>query len=162
MTGAPRYVRPGPLGLYSDAARRASDVVTTHMLADREHAVGKWLAIRLSDGSSDGVLYDWRADAVRHQLHETLCAYLKIPPDGLTPRSAEIFLKFNRSLYDAGMRMTDPDADREVVMPLALEELPASRDSTLAIEREFADRFHHAAARLNRADRRTLERMGLL
>jgi hypothetical protein len=157
-----KYVTPGPFGLYSDAARRASDMVTMHMLADREHAVGKWVALRLSDGGSDGTLYNYRADAVRHQLHESLCCYLKIPPDGLTPRSAEIFLKFNRSAYDTGLRMTDPDCDRELVMPLGVEELVASPGATAAIEREFADRFRRAAGRLDDASRRTLERMGLL
>jgi hypothetical protein len=109
--------------LYSDAARRASDVITLHLLADRERAVNSWVAIRLSDGGSDGILYDSKAAAVRHQLHEYQCAYAKVPPDGMGPREAEIFLRFNRELYDAGMRLADPDTDREVIMPLRLEDI---------------------------------------
>lgn len=106
---------------YSDAAKRCSDVVTLHLLADRDHAINSWCAIRLSDGGSDDVLYDSKAAAVRHQLHEFQCAYVKIPADGMGPREAEIFLRFNRQLYDAGMRIADPDKDLEVIMPGRLE-----------------------------------------
>ena len=106
---------------HSDPARRASEQVTLHLLADRDRAINSWCAIRLSDGGSDGILYDSKAAAVRHQLHEFQCAYVKIPPDGMGPREAEIFLKFNRQLYDAGMRIADPDKDLEVIMPNRLE-----------------------------------------
>lgn len=96
------------LGVYSDAARRCSDVINLHVAAHKFNAFGKWAAIRLSDGGSDGVLYDTKADAVRHQLHETQCAYVCIPADGMGPREAEIYLEFNRKLYDNGMRLSDP------------------------------------------------------
>jgi hypothetical protein len=72
-------------------------------------AVGCWIAVRLSDGGSDGSLYDTRADAVRHQLHETLCAYVKVPPGGMQPNEADIFLNYHRDLYDKGFRLPDPD-----------------------------------------------------
>lgn len=91
---------------YSDAARRCADIVTLAGVASR---TGQWLAIRLSDGGYDGVTYDHRADAVRHQLHETQCAYVKIPPGGMTPREAEAFLGYHRALYDAGFRLPDPE-----------------------------------------------------
>lgn len=116
----------GPLGVYSDAARRCSDTINTHLLADREGNVGRWVAIRLSDGGSDGVVYDERADAIRHQLHETQCAYVFITPDGMGYREAEIFLQYNRRLYDAGMRMPDPH--RSSPMPITTRlEIPHDR-----------------------------------
>lgn len=104
-----------------DAAKRASDVVTLHLLANRERAVNSWVALRLSDGGSDNVLYSSKHEAVSFQLHEYQCAYLKIPPDGLSIAAAEVFLRFNRQLYDNGFRMADPDKDLEVIMPMRRE-----------------------------------------
>lgn len=116
----------GPLGLYSDAARRCADLINLHLLADREGNVGRWVAIRLSDGGSDNVVYDERADAIRHQLHESQCAYIFITPDGISFREAEIFLEYNRRLYDAGMRMPDPG--RSSPMPITTRlEIPRER-----------------------------------
>ena len=72
-------------------------------------ACRKWVAVRLRDGRSDGVLYDTKRDAVRHQSDEKLSAYVCIPPNGMTPCRAESFLSTMRRLYDAGWRLTDPD-----------------------------------------------------
>lgn len=109
---------------YSDAARRCSDLVR-QAIVDRN--VGRWLAIRLSDGGSDGIAYDKRSDAVRLQLHEQQCAYVKVPADDMSPRAAERFLAINRELYDAGFRLADPegpdgDTDREIIAPNAIED----------------------------------------
>jgi hypothetical protein len=106
---------------YSDAARRCSDWIRLHVIGG---SVGRWAAIRLADGGSDGIAYDTRRDAIRHQLHEQLCAYVKVPPDDMTPREAEYFLAFHRKVYDAGFRLIDPDDDREVIMPDRIEQLP--------------------------------------
>lgn len=92
---------------YSDAAKRMADTVTLHSLTG---AWLRWCAIRLSDGGSDGVIYDTRADAVRHQLHETLCAYIRVPPGGMAAREAEAVLAYHRAVYDAGFRLPDPEA----------------------------------------------------
>lgn len=134
-----QYVAPGPLGLYSDAARRIADAVALHLQADYDGTVGRWVAFALADGASDGTTYEWKADAMRHQLYPELCCYLKILPDGMSPRGAELFLKFNRELHDAGMRMTDPD-EREVIMPTRAEQyqvIDGSRAQQV-IEREWA------------------------
>ena len=101
-------VPENPLGVYSDSARRCSDIINMHVTALGFAVFGKWAAIRLSDGGSDNVVYDSKADAVRHQLHEQQCAYVMIPADGMSPQNAEIFLEFNRKLRDNGMRMSDP------------------------------------------------------
>lgn len=97
--------------VYSEAAKRCSDIVTLAATCNR---IGIWVAIRLSDGGSDGVHYDTRADAVRHQLHEKQCTYVRIPPGGMTPREADIFLGYHREVYDAGFRLPDP----EFAMPM--------------------------------------------
>lgn len=117
---------PGGHRLVTDAARRCSDTITTHLLADPDHARGCWVAIRLSDGGSDGVLYDRRRHAVLRQLHESQCAYIRIPWGGMTAVEAQAYLDFCRAAYDAGMRMTDPDGP-ELVMPSRAEAFRAPR-----------------------------------
>lgn len=96
-------------GPHSDAARHASDAVQLHVAALGFEARGKWVAVRLMDGHSDGTLYDSKRDAVRHQLFENLCAYVRIPPTGMNPCQAESFLATHRKLYSAGFRLADPD-----------------------------------------------------
>lgn len=104
---------------YSDAAHRLSDAVALALTAEGLNASGRWVAARLSDGGTDGKLYASKAEAIRFQLHEDLCAYVCIPPTGMTPRQAENYLSFTRRLYDAGLRISDPD--REVIAPERLE-----------------------------------------
>lgn len=103
------YARdPGPLGVYSDEARRASDIINLHLLADPMGNTGRWVAIRLSDGGSDGVVYDCKCDAVRHQLNEKQCVFVNIQPAGLSAKDAEILLKMYRQLYDQNLKLPDP------------------------------------------------------
>ena len=110
---------------YSDAAKRASDNINAYIsFTPWDELKTKWMAIRLSDGSYDGTIYDSKRDAVRHQIDEFLCAYVcfRNLPGGSSPREMEIFLKFNRDAYDAGFRMPDPDdvcGGREVLMTSA-------------------------------------------
>lgn len=98
------------IGAHSDAARHASDAVNLHISAIGFDAVGKWVAVALSDGKSDGTLYDSKRDAVRHQADEQLCAYVRIAPNGMSPCSAESFLATHRKMYRSGFRLADPDA----------------------------------------------------
>jgi hypothetical protein len=93
---------PGPLGAYSDAARRISDAMTLHLLADGDGNFGKWLAFRLSDGTSDGVVYDDPVVAADAQLHYQQCAYLQIHRGGISARAAAVMLAYYRAVYDAG------------------------------------------------------------
>lgn len=92
----------GPLGLYSDEARRVSDGVTLHLLADRDGNHGKWLAFRLSDGTSDGVVYDTPIEAADAQLHYRQCMYVQIAHSGMSPKEASVMLNYYRKVYDAG------------------------------------------------------------
>lgn len=91
-----------------DAARRMSSAVT---LAAMNGGAGKWLAVKLRDGSSDHVVYDKRSDAMRHQLSPEYATYVLIPPDGMTTGQADRVLGFWRDCYDNGLRAVDPRDD---------------------------------------------------
>lgn len=127
MTGRAAELERDPVSgvPYSDAARRCSDLVRQAIV---DGNVGRWLAIRLSDGGSDGVAYDRKADAVRFQLHESQCAYVKVPADDMSPRAAERFMAINRQIYDSGVaRLADPDGpggdtDAAIILPDAIED----------------------------------------
>jgi hypothetical protein len=90
---------------WRDKGQRVSDLVRQHLTDDEEQARQSWVAVRLSDGGSDGVLYPDKATAVAFQIHETQCAYLRILPGGIPPREATSFLYHISQLYqNAAMR----------------------------------------------------------
>lgn len=111
---------------HSDAAKRVSDQYRLHRTALGMAAVGRWFAVRISDGTSDGVLYDTRRDAVRHQHHnETYYAFIAIGPYDMDVAEAEEFVSTVRTLYDANIRLTDPDhvaGGREVIPRVTRED----------------------------------------
>jgi hypothetical protein len=112
------FGQPGPYGI-SDAARRAADVVNLALLLDQEGNRGRWVAIRLSDGGSDGVIYDDPRAAADYQLHWKTCMYIPIPWTGMQTREAEIMLQYWRKCYDNGT--TPPVLDGYVpVIPSSL------------------------------------------
>jgi hypothetical protein len=93
---------PGPLGVYSDASRRISDTITLHLLADPDGNYGKWCAFRLSDGTSDGVVYDDPVAAADAQLHYKQCAYIQIHRSGISAKAASVMLTYYRTVYENG------------------------------------------------------------
>jgi hypothetical protein len=103
----------------ADAGRRASETIGFHVLAGN---AGKWAAIRLADGSSDGIAYDTRRAAIEHQFHEQLCCYVKVSPEGMPPEDAVRFILINRTLYDRGYRLADPEMPGEPIYPFTIEE----------------------------------------
>jgi hypothetical protein len=103
----------------ADIGKRASETITLHILGGN---IGKWVALKLLDGSSDGIPYDTRRDAIRHQLHEQLCCYVKVPADGMPEADALRFILLNRALYAAGYRLADPESEAEPIYPETLEE----------------------------------------
>lgn len=105
-----------------DTARRCADAHNLHLHAEKTDAIGRYIAVRLSDGGSDGILYDKWVDAVRHQLHRDQCAYVCIQPDLMTVAEAAAFIRFNRAARDAGLPMADPDVHREVIVPTRRED----------------------------------------
>lgn len=100
----------GKIFNHTDAAKRLCDDYNLHRVAAPYDSIGKWMATSLHDGSSDRVLYDSKLDAVTHQHHnEQWYTYVCIRPCGMAVCEAEVMLTSARSLYDKGMRMTDPD-----------------------------------------------------
>ncbi len=96
------YLRP-----VTEKGKRLSEAVTIAILSGGR---GRWIAARLSDGKTDGKIYDRKSDAVRHQLHETQCAYVQVPMVGDMPENeASQFLEVAERLYRAGYRLSDPD-----------------------------------------------------
>lgn len=92
--------------LIKEDGRRLSAAVALVVVAG---GAGRWIAARLSDGGTDGNVYDTKAEAIRFQLHETQCAYIKVPLGGMPPLEATRYLEIHRELYDAGARLADPD-----------------------------------------------------
>jgi hypothetical protein len=111
---------------HSDAAKRVYDTYHLHRTADYFMSLGKWIAVALQDGTSDGVLYDSKQDAILHQHHnEQWYAYIQITPANMTVCSAEIFLGVTRRLYDKGFRLTDPASrggGREIIKRASYED----------------------------------------
>lgn len=94
----------------TDRARRAFDHLRFLRTTHGSDCNGRWVAIKLSDGSCDQRLYDSKAEAIRFQLHETQCAYFFFPPDvEMDVQEVGQFLAINEQLYDAGMCLSDPD-----------------------------------------------------
>lgn len=104
---------------HSDTAKRAADHHNLHLTAVGLDAVGRFFAVALHDGSSDGVLYDSKADAVRHQRHnEQFYCYVPITPAAKTPCEMETWIAYVRALYDAGARLPDRDAPHGGPQPI--------------------------------------------
>jgi hypothetical protein len=111
-----------------EAGKRVSDTLNQKL-----HDYGWWeikrkfMAFRLQDGTTDGVLYDTKRDAVRGQSNEFHCAYIRFVglAQGAQPRECAVFLKYNRDLYDKGFRMPDPDdvaGGRDIIMTAQLRD----------------------------------------
>ncbi len=111
---------------HSDAAKRLSDTFNLHRVAAQYDSINKWFAVRLHDGTSDGVLYDSKSDCIRHQGHnEQFYAFIKIIPCMMTPCEAEVLLNVHRRAYDAGFRLTDPDhpkGGRQLIQRVTVED----------------------------------------
>lgn len=96
-----------PLLSYARAQKAHEHLKMLDLVHGRE-AFGKWAAIFLLDGSCDTRLYESKAEAIRWQKHETQCAYLYL--NGVpTLGETRLFLDTNEELYDAGLRLDDPE-----------------------------------------------------
>jgi len=113
------WARPDGGG-HSDAARRVCDTYNLHRAAGYHGAgfgidstLNRIFACALADGTSDGVLYDTRFDAIRHQHHnEKFYAYFRVERYVMSVCQAESVLKFHREAYDQGLVFADRDDAR--------------------------------------------------
>lgn len=100
-----------------DAAQRLADAVNLHVHAIAAEGSGRdkpaYIAVRLFDGRSpDGVLYDSRSDATRHQ-NDPGVFFVKVGRDTMPLNEALIVLQMNRRAYRQGVVFTE----EEVVAP---------------------------------------------
>lgn len=77
--------------------------------ADEWASVGKFMAFKLADGSTDHAVYPSKKDAVRHVSNEFHYCFIQLHPGGMSPCEAHIMLTFYRKAYDSGFRLADPD-----------------------------------------------------
>ena len=105
-----------------EAAHRMADVIALHQtVLGRDVILAKrFVAIRLSDGGSDGVAYETRDDAMRHQLHETQCGYFQIPLERWGAPTCDALLWYVRTRYDAGYRAAPA---HHLILPTRVEDL---------------------------------------
>lgn len=123
----------------TDRGRRLSDHVNAARSIGGE---GRWIAARLSDGGTDGTVYDSKSDAVRHQLDETQCAYLTVPPAPMPPHEATAYLELHERMYASGYRLQDPDTTPIMTRDLIPTLNRAGRRRAI---REAAKRRHPSA-----------------
>ena len=89
-----RFAREADGG-HSDAAKRLSDAYNLHVVCGARP--GAVLAYSLADASSDGVLYDSRADAVAHQRHnEARRGYVRIGAGRMSVCEAAAVIRWDR------------------------------------------------------------------
>lgn len=113
-------------GEHSDAAKRITDTYALHRLADLYGNMGHWMACRLDDGTSDNVLYDTKASAIRHQHHnENYFTFIQMVPSQITACEAEVMLKVARMLYAKGWRMSGDESKFDLIKRLSWEDQKA-------------------------------------
>lgn len=102
----------GPLGIYSDSAKRLSDSYNSHVITS--HNFGRWIAVRIQDGFLFDVksyehVFETREESIKAlgQFH-SLYVPMRLVPGGLSPQAASAFLNYNRHLYTMGARMPAP------------------------------------------------------
>lgn len=105
------------------AAQRMAEAVNLHVAVhNAELGEGRdrpgYVAIRLEDGRSpDGVLYDTRADAARHQRDDPWCFYVKVGRSAMPVREAWVVLNYARQAKKNGVIFSE----EEVILPHRLE-----------------------------------------
>ena len=114
------------VAVHSDAAKKIYETYNMHRLFAGDNGIRKWFASSLADGSSDNVLYDYKAECVRHQKHnEHDYTFIQVVPTSMNECEAEVVLLSARTLSKRGFRLADPDhkhGGREVIKRLTVED----------------------------------------
>lgn len=108
----------------SDSAKRFYDIVQSYVaFVPYDERINSWVAIRLSDGGSDGNLYTSKDDAIRHQRYGQKCFYFwyRHSPNGMgSPKEAQVILDTYRAAEAAG-RLPEPESGLEMIIPMSDE-----------------------------------------
>ena len=95
-----------------DSGKRMAERINLMLISQPWDVIcNSWMAFRLEDGNTDGVLYDTRADAITHQFDERWCCYFSMRNalGGVDPLDCQLFINLHRQVYDAGGRLQDPE-----------------------------------------------------
>jgi hypothetical protein len=107
-----------------DAGKRIADTYIMHRLADPIGNLGKFMAVRLQDGTSDNTLYpsmQVAREVIGRRDDEDRWLYIQIVPSQLPARDAAILLRGARKMYTAGIRQRAMDG-RVMIPRLARED----------------------------------------
>src|ERR1700747_3268266 len=87
----------------SDAAKRMADTINLKIVSHTwDELVNGYMAFRLSDGTSDNVLYDFKQRAARYTDEKQYVYFcFRNGLGGANPRDCQIFLDFNRAAAEA-------------------------------------------------------------
>lgn len=111
---------------HSDEAKRFSDVYNLHRAAGTRQG---WIAVALADGSSDGEVYDSRAEAVRFKFpRERWFFYCTLQQPSMSVCAAEALLRYQRIMNEMAGAHTDRDAPGgglEIIPRLCNEDIEA-------------------------------------
>ena len=125
LTNCPAHNRQ-PNGEHTDSAKRCADGVNLHIAARGTEIIGKWVVVKLLDGSVEHTVYDHQSEAVGAMWpNEREYAYMMVPRQWVTLCEAESYMRFNRLRYEAGMNVMPDPRDvkrpgpvRDVIRPL--------------------------------------------
>lgn len=106
-----------PFHAHSDAAKRVSDACMLAWTFHGYDCVGKFMAFKAEDGSSDNEIYPRMKDAERHNPC-TSHFYIAMHPGGIGECEAEILLIFYRGALRRGFRQSDPDITGKAKSPI--------------------------------------------
>jgi hypothetical protein len=117
-----RFARESDGG-HDDSARRVADLYALHRIAGARP--GQVFAVRLSDGTSDGVIYDDKAAAVCHQHGSPRWyAYVFIGAPHMSVCESASFMRMKRHAAHLADITADPDDSRggpDVIPRLTVE-----------------------------------------
>lgn len=111
--------------IVTDAARRMSDQINGRLTFYNPWDIrNKYMAFRLTDGWSNGDVYDTKLDAVKHN-DEKLFAFFcfRAAMGGVKPKDCQLFLNMNRHAAEHGGHLADPDQANGGPQPIVRTEV---------------------------------------
>lgn len=102
----------------TDAAKRMSYAVN-NVIAHKSwgELQNGFMAFRIDDGTTNGTVYDSKADAMRftdEQYNAYFC--FRQAMGGANPTDCQLFLNIHRHVYDSGGHMRNPDVERSHII----------------------------------------------
>lgn len=97
--------------IVTDAAKRMSDHINGMLTFHTPWAIrNKFMAFRLTDGWSNGDIYDTKRDAIRfNDEHRFAFFCFRAAMGGVKAKDCQLFLNINRHAAENGGHLADPD-----------------------------------------------------